>query len=138
MKHLLNTHVSIDTVTALLEKGANRNTVWQWELQQLVNETKLIIHVCHFPPGTSKWNKIEHRLFSFISRNWQGVPLQTYDIILGFIEGTKTKKGLTVKAELDTGTYELGKKPTREQMASSNIKPHRFHPEWNYSIYPNN
>lgn len=120
--------------------GANGNTVWLWkyELQQLVNEIGLTIHVCHFPSGTSKWNKIEHRLFSFISKNWQGVPLQTYDIILGLIEATKTKKGLTVKAELDTRSYRLHKKPTKEQMATIHIKPHRFHPEWNYSIYPNN
>lgn len=120
--------------------GANGNTVWQWkwELQQLASEIGLTIHVSHYPSGTSKWNKIEHRLFSFISKNWQGVPLQTYEIILGFIEGTITKKGLTVKAELDTGIYELHKKPTKEQMATINIKPHKFHPEWNYSIYPNN
>lgn len=119
--------------------GANGNKVyqWKWELQKLANEIGLTIHVCHFPSGTSKWNKIEHRLFSFISKNWQGVPLQTYDIILGLIEGTKTKTGLKVTAELDTGTYELHKKPTKEQMAQIKIKPHKFHPEWNYSIYPN-
>jgi hypothetical protein len=119
--------------------GANGNTVWQWkwELQQLATEIQKIIHVSHFPPGTSKWNKIEHRLFSFISKNWQGVPLQTYEIILGFIEGTTTKKGLTVTAELDSGNYELHKKPTKVQMATINIKLHSFHPEWNYSIYPN-
>jgi transposase len=118
--------------------GANGNTVWQWkyELQQLADEIQKVIHVCHFPSGTSKWNKIEHRLFSFISKNWQGVPLQTYDIILGFIEGTTTKTGLRVTAALDTGRYELHKKPTKKQMSSINIKPHRFHPEWNYSIYP--
>jgi transposase len=120
--------------------GANGNRVQQfkWELQKLAHEIGLTIHVCHFPSGTSKWNKIEHRLFSFISKNWQGVPLQTYEIILGLIEATKTKKGLRVTAELDTGIYELGQKPTREQMASIKIKPHKFHPEWNYSIYPNN
>jgi hypothetical protein len=119
--------------------GANGNTVWQWkwELQKLANETGLTIHVSHYPSGTSKWNKIEHKLFSFISKNWQGIPLRTYEIILGLIEGTTTKTGLTVSAELDTGIYELHKKPTKEQMASIKIKPHRFHPEWNYSIYPN-
>lgn len=119
--------------------GANGNKVrqWKWELQKLVNETGLTIHVCHYPSGTSKWNKIEHKLFSYISQNWQGVPLQTYEIILGLIEGTTTKTGLAVRAELDRGTYELHKKPTTEQMASMNIKPHKFHPEWNYSIYPN-
>ena len=119
--------------------GANGNRVHQWkyELQQLANETGLIIHTCHFPSGTSKWNKIEHRLFSFISKNWQGVPLQSYEIILGLIEGTKTKAGLTVSAELDQGTYELRKRPTDEEWASIKIKSHKFHPEWNYSIYPN-
>lgn len=119
--------------------GANGNTVWQWkwELQKLANETGLTIHVSHYPSGTSKWNKIEHKLFSFISKNWQGVPLQTYEIILGLIKGTTTKTGLTVSAELDTGIYELRKKPTKEQMASIKIKSHKFHPEWNYSIYPN-
>lgn len=111
---------------------------FKWELQQLANKIQKTLHVCHFPPGTSKWNKIEHRLFSFISKNWQGVPLQTYEIILGLIEGTKTKAGLTVTAELDTGSYELHKKPTKEETESINIKPHKFHPEWNYSIYPNN
>lgn len=118
--------------------GANGNRVqqWKWELQQLANETGLSLHVSHYPAGTSKWNKIEHRLFSFISKNWQGVPLQTYEIILGLIEGTKTKKGLSVKAELDTGEYELHKKPTKEEMTALIIKPHKFHPEWNYSIYP--
>jgi len=120
--------------------GANGNRVrqWKYELQQLANETRLTIHVCHFPSGTSKWNKIEHRLFSFISKNWQGVPLQTYEIILGLIEGTKTKQGLSVTADLDRGTYALKQIPTKEQMATINLKPHRFHPEWNYSIYPNN
>jgi hypothetical protein len=118
--------------------GANGNRVWQWkwELQKLANETGLTIHISHYPAGTSKWNKIEHKLFSFLSTNWQGVPLQTYELILGLIEGTKTKTGLSVTAELDTGTYELHKKPTKEQMATIKIKPHRFHPEWNYSIYP--
>ncbi len=118
--------------------GANGNRVrqWKWELQQLANEIGITVHVCHYPAGTSKWNKIEHKLFSFISQNWQGVPLQSYDIVLGFIGGTTTKTGLHVTAELDTGTYELRKRPTDEQMASINLKPHDFHPEWNYSIYP--
>ena len=119
--------------------GANGNRVyqWKWELQQLVNEIGLTIHVLHFPAGTSKWNKIEHKLFSFISQNWQGVPLQTYEIILGLIGGTTTKTGLRVTAELDTGTYELHKRPTDAQIQSIKIKKHQFHPEWNYSIYPN-
>lgn len=118
--------------------GANGNRVWQWkwELQLLANETDLAIHVCHYPSGTSKWNKIEHKLFSYISQNWQGEPLVSYDIVVGFIEDTATKTGLEVTAELDTGSYELRKKPTDEQMKSMNLKLHDFHPEWNYSIYP--
>ena len=104
--------------------GANGNRVyqWKWEIQQLANETGLTMHVLHFPAGTSKWNKIEHRLFSFITKNWQGVPLQTYEIILGLIGRTKTEKGLSVTAVIDNGTYELRKKPTPEQMESINIK----------------
>jgi hypothetical protein len=118
--------------------GANGNRVrqWKWELQQLANETGLAVHVSHYPAGTSKWNKIEHKLFSFISQNWQGVPLQSYELVLGFIEGTTTKTGLSVTAELDTGIYDLHKRPSDEQMASINLQPHDFHPEWNYSIYP--
>ena len=118
--------------------GANGNRVRQfkWELQQLANETGLVIHVCHYPSGTSKWNKIEHKLFCFISQHWQAVPLQSYDIILGLIEGTTNDKGLSVSAELDRGTYALHKVPTKEQIDSINIEPHKFHPEWNYSIYP--
>lgn len=118
--------------------GANGNRVrqWKWELQLLANETGLSIHVYHYPSGTSKWNKIEHKLFSFISKNWQGEPLRSYEIVLGFIAGTKTETGLSVAAELDTGIYVLKKRPTDEQMASINMKMHEFHPEWNYSIYP--
>lgn len=120
--------------------GANGNKVrqWKWELQKLANETGLAIHVHHYPSGTSKWNKIEHKVFSFISQNWQGVPLRSYEIVIGFIEGTTTETGLSITAELDTGTYELKKRPTDEQMASINIKPHEFHPEWNYTICPQN
>jgi hypothetical protein len=118
--------------------GANGNRVrqWKWELQQLADATGLSIHVCHYPSGTSKWNDIEHKMFSYISQNWQGEPLRSYDIVVGFIEGTETKTGLSVTAELDTGTYALHKRPTDEQMASINLHPHEFHPEWNYSIYP--
>jgi hypothetical protein len=118
--------------------GANGNRVrqWKWELQQLANETSLSIHIHHYPSGTSKWNKIEHKLFSFISQNWQGVPLRSYEIVLGFIDGTTTKTGLQVTAELDTGSYALKQHPTDEQMASIHLKSHKFHPEWNYSIYP--
>ena len=116
--------------------NSNRSNQFIWELQQVANETQLTIHVCHFPAGTSKWNKIEHKLFSYISRNWQGVPLVSYEVILGLIGGTTTKTGLEVKAVLDRGKYELHKKPTREQMKQMHIRRHKFHPEWNYSIYP--
>ena len=116
--------------------NSNRSNQFIWELQQVANETKLSIHVCHFPAGTSKWNKIEHKLFSYISRNWQGVPLVSYEVILGLIGGTTTKTGLEVKAVLDHGKYELHKKPTKEQMKQVHIRRHKFHPEWNYSIYP--
>ena len=115
---------------------SNRSNQLIWELQQLANQTQLIIHVCHFPAGTSKWNKIEHKLFSYISRNWQGVPLVSYEVILGLISGTTTKTGLKVKAVLDRGKYELHKKPTKEQMKQVHIRRHKFHPEWNYSISP--
>ena len=117
--------------------NSNRVNQFKWELQQLANETSLTLHVCHFPAGTSKWNKIEHRLFSFISQNWQGIPLVSYEVILGLIGGTTTKKGLEVKAVLDEGTYELHKKPSKEQMKKINLRRHKFHPEWNYSIVPN-
>jgi len=116
--------------------NSNRPNQFLWELQQLANETHLTIHVCHFPAGTSKWNKIEHRLFCYISHNWQGIPLISYEVILNLIGGTTTKTGLQVKAVLDRGRYELHKKPTKEQMYYVKIQRHRFHPEWNYSIYP--
>ena len=117
--------------------NSNRSHQFLWELQQLANKIELVIHVCHFPAGTSKWNKIEHRLFSYISHNWQGIPLVSYDVILGLIGGTTTKTGLAVRAELDRGTYELHKIPSKEQMKQVDIRRHKFHPEWNYSIYPN-
>lgn len=116
--------------------NSNRSNQFIWELQQLATMTGFTIHVCHFPAGTSKWNKIEHRLFCYISHNWQGIPLVSYGIILGLIGGTTTKTGLTVQAVLDRGTYELHKKPTKEQMKYMHIRRHRFHPEWNYSIHP--
>lgn len=119
--------------------SSNSNTSYQfkWELQQFSSETGLTVHICHFPSGTSKWNKIEHRLFSYISHNWQGIPLVSYEVILGLIGKTTTKTGLQVNAILDRGSYELHKKPTKEQMKQVNLKRHSFHPEWNYSIYPN-
>jgi len=117
--------------------NSSRTLQFKWELQQFANETGLQVFVSHFPPGTSKWNKIEHKLFSFISQNWQGEPLISYEVILGFIGNTTTATGKTVQAALDTGKYELHKKPTEEQMKQVRIRRHRCHPDWNYTIVPN-
>lgn len=118
--------------------GSNgyRLNQFKWELQQFANETGLKIFVCHFPPGTSKWNKIEHNLFCYISKNWAGKPLVSYEVVLGFIGGTTTEAGLKVRAALDTGTYHLRKKPTKEQMKHVQLRRHSCHPEWNYTIEP--
>jgi hypothetical protein len=118
--------------------GSNscRNRLWKVELQRLSNETGLEIEVCHFPPGTSKWNKIEHRLFCHVTRNWRGQPLETYEIVVNLIGSTTTESGLTVHAELDAGKYEKGRKVTDEEFAAVHLTPSRFHGEWNYVIRP--
>lgn len=118
--------------------GSNgyRLQLWKRELQKFATEEKLTITVCHFPPGTSKWNKIEHRLFSFVSANWRGRPLTDYRTIVNLIAGTTTKTGLTVKARLDRRTYKRGIKVTKKEMQELNLKPHEFHGEWNYTIAP--
>ena len=113
--------------------GYNRK-LWKYELQQLANEYKIEIFVCHFPPGTSKWNKIEHRLFSFISMNWKGQPLTDYETIVNLIAGTRTTTGLTVTSQLDEQVYIKGIQITDEQMNKLNITKNTFHGEWNYSI----
>lgn len=120
--------------------GSNgyRNRGWKYYLQELVNETDLRISVIHFPPGTSKWNKIEHRLFSFISMNWKGKPLISYQVIINFIKATKTDKGLEVYARLDKKKYKKGKKFSDKEMSKINLQRHDLHPEWNYTISPNN
>ena len=119
-------------------RGSNgsRLRLWKWELQRLADETGLEIAVRHFPPGTSKWNKIEHRLFSFITQNWRGQPLVSYAVILSLIAATTTTAGLTVASRLDTHTYPTGLKPTTEEMASIHLQRDDFHGEWNYSILP--
>ena len=94
--------------------------------------------MCHFPPGTSKWNKVEHRLFSFISSNWRGEPLRDYQTVVRLIASTTTAKGLTVTCRLDRRSYRPGRKVTKQEMASINITPSRFHGEWNYVIHPHN
>jgi hypothetical protein len=118
--------------------GSNgyRLRLWKVELQRLADQTALSIHVCHFPPGTSKWNKVEHRLFSFISSNWRGEPLRDYETVVRLIASTTTAKGLTVKCRLDPRKYPRGQKISDEELAALNITPLRFHGEWNYTIRP--
>ena len=118
--------------------GSNgyRLRLWKLELQRLADQTALSIQVCHFPPGTSKWNKVEHRLFSFISSNWRGEPLRDYETVVRLIAGTTTAKGLTVICRLDRRSYPPGRKIKDEQMAAINIRPSPFHGEWNYTIFP--
>jgi len=118
--------------------GSNgyRLRLWKWELQRLADQIGLSIMVSHFPPGTSKWNKVEHRLFSFISSNWRGEPLQDYETVVRLIASTTTAKGLTVTCRLDRRKYTVGRKIADEHMATLNIEPLRFHGEWNYVIHP--
>lgn len=115
--------------------GRNRRG-WKYYLQQFATETGLAITVCHLPPGTSKWNRIEHKLFSFISKNWEGKPLITYRVVISLIRGTMTRKGLKVYARLDRRQYETGRKFTDEDMKRVKLKPHSVFPEWNYTILP--
>ena len=116
--------------------NGSRVRLWKWEVQQLADETGLSITVCHLPPGTSKWNKIEHRLFAWISQNWRGKPLTNYAVILKLIAATTTEAGLTVQCQLDTNRYPAGRKLSEEQMATLSIRPDSFHGEWNYTILP--
>jgi hypothetical protein len=116
--------------------NGSRVRLWKLELQQFANETGLAINVSHLPPGTSKWNKIEHRLFSHISMNWRGKPLTSYEVIVSLIAATKTEKGLHVECQLDTNEYPAGLKVRDEEMNSLNLKLDSFHGEWNYSLLP--
>jgi hypothetical protein len=118
--------------------GSNgwRLRLWKVELQKFADESGLALTVCHFPPGTSKWNKIEHRLFSFISSNWRGEPLRDYETIVNLIATTTTAKGLTVSCRLDRRKYPTGRKVTTEEMNKVNLYPNTFHGEWNYVIKP--
>lgn len=119
--------------------GSNgwRLRLWKLELQKFANETGLSLSVCHFPPGTSKWNKVEHRLFSFISSNWRGEPLRDYETIVNLIAKTTTAKGLKVTCRLDRRAYPTGRKVSNEEMKRINLQPNKFHGEWNYVIRPN-
>jgi hypothetical protein len=113
-----------------------RNKLWKYSLQQFSNQTGLIVHVCHYPPGTSKWNDIEHSMFSYITINWRAKPLTAYEVVMELIKHTTTKTGLKIDAVLDENTYEKGKKITDEQIRQLNIQGDEFHPEWNYTIKP--
>jgi hypothetical protein len=119
--------------------GSNgwRLRLWKLELQKFADQTGLGIAVCHFPPGTSKWNKIEHRLFSFISSNWRGEPLRDYETIVKLIAGTTTAKGLKVTCRLDRRKYPTGREVTDAEMKRVNLERDKFHGEWNYIIKPN-
>ena len=116
--------------------NGSRVRLFKVELQKLADETRLALQVCHYPPGTSKWNKIEHRLFCHITENWRGTPLTSRLAVVELIAATTTKEGLKVRCELDTRTYPKGIKVSEQEMASLNIKGDAFHPEWNYTISP--
>ena len=119
-------------------RGSNgyRVRLWKVELQKLANELGVEIHVSHFPPGTSKWNKIEHKIFSYISQNWRGKPLLSRETVVNLIENTRTQKGLEVKSMLDQNQYETGIKASDEEMGGLNIRKAKFRGEWNYKISP--
>ena len=130
-----------DTTALLITADAggsngSRVRLWKWELQQFANRTGLTITVCHFPPGTSKWNKIEHRLFSHIAMNWRGKPLVNLVTTISLIGDTTTEDGLRVRSEVDAGHYPKGVVIRDEQMAQIQLEPHAFHGDWNYTICP--
>jgi transposase len=116
--------------------NGSRRRGWKYHLQTLTNEIGIPVTVCHYPPGTSKWNKIEHQMFSFISLNWQGVPLENYATVVNLIGATRTRKGLRVQVRLDRRDYELCQKIGDQQMAQVQLRPHETHPQWNYTILP--
>jgi hypothetical protein len=118
--------------------GSNgaRLRLWKWELQQLADQLGLPISVCHFPPGTSKWNKVEHRLFSFISSSWRGEPLMDYETVVQLIAHTTTATGLKVTCRLDRRRYPTGRQVTTQEWATVRLFPDTFHGDWNYTIRP--
>ena len=119
--------------------GSNspRTRLWRWELQRLANRTGLTLELCHYPPCPSKWNKIEHRLFCHITRNWQGIPLEDLTIVINLIRSTTTEPGLEVHAWLDRRPYDKARKITDAQLIEVQIKRNKFHGDWNYKILPN-
>ncbi|HEV3261420.1 MAG TPA: ISAzo13 family transposase, partial [Gemmataceae bacterium] len=116
--------------------NSSRSRLWKVALQQLADDLGLAITVCHFPPGTSKWNKIEHRMFCHITNNWRGRPLLSRAVIVSLIGDTRTETGLHIEAALDTNAYATGIKVTDEELAAVRIRPAKFHGEWNYTILP--
>jgi DDE family transposase len=116
--------------------NGSRLRLWKVGLQKLADELRLQISVCHFPPGTSKWNKIEHRMFCHITENWRGRPLVSHEVVVHLIGNTKTAAGLRIRAELDTQNYERGIKVSDEELADVRLKKGNFHGEWNYTIHP--
>ena len=129
-----------DTLLITADGGGSNGSrlrLWKLELQAFADETGLVLSICHFPPGTSKWNKIEHRLFSFISSNWRGEPLRDYQTVVNLIAKTTTAKGLKVTCRLDRRKYPTGRKVSDEEMTRVNLKRNHFHGDWNYVIEPN-
>ncbi len=116
--------------------NSSKGKLWKYELQKFANETGMMIEVVHFPPGTSRWNKIEHRLFSYISKNWRGRPLISYEVVVNLIGSAQTSKGLTVDCEIDKRAYETGINIASNKMYEINLTPSSFHGEWNYCIHP--
>lgn len=117
--------------------NGHRNRLWKFELQKLANEIGVTIEVCHYPPGTSKWNKVEHRLFCHITRNWRGVPLETHQVVVNLVSSTRTSEGLEVHCWLDENDYPKGRKISDAEMDTIHIKRNKFHGDWNYEILPN-
>lgn len=129
----------VDSLLITADSGGSngaRVRLWKLELQQFADKSGLTIHVRHLPPGTSKWNKIEHRLFSYISTNWRGRPLTSLETIVNLIASTRTRTGLRVRCEIDKGKYPQGRVVTDKEMAAILLEAHRFHGDWNYTILP--
>ena len=116
--------------------NGSRNRLWKLQLQDLADKTGLKLHVSHLPPGTSKWNKIEHRMFCHITENWRGQSLLSQEVAVNLIAGTKTKTGLRIRAALDTRSYPKGIEVSDHQLESLSLTPERFHGEWNYTLTP--
>ena len=116
--------------------NGHRNRLWKLKLQALADELGMIIEVCHYPPGTSKWNKIEHRLFCHITRNWRGVPLESHEVVVNLVSSTRTREGLEVHCWLDEGDYQNGRKVTDREMQTIRLRRNSFHGDWNYEIQP--